>query len=344
MKIGAVYVEEAVAGHPRTRQILERLPAGVRRIPVERYGEVFNRRAQNFRLQKRRPGLILARKHEGHVLPTPAGYGIGREANFYFSHLLNCPYDCRYCFLQGMYRSAHFVLFVNYEDFFDAAAGAAAAAARGSGGGPATFFSGYDADSLALEGLTGFAAAALEAFRDLGGAVGGHGDAAELELRTKSTRVRPLLDAEPYDHCVVAWSFTPREDVEHGVPALERRLRAVESVAKAGWNVGLRFDPVLACEGFEARYRGLFDRVFAAVPAERLHSVSLGPFRLPKPFFKRLESLWPDDPLVAGGPWETVDGMTSYRRDLEQRMVGFCLEELERRVPAEKLFPCELPG
>ena len=31
--------------------------------------------------------------------------------------MLNCVYDCRYCFLQGMYRSANYVLFVNYDDF-----------------------------------------------------------------------------------------------------------------------------------------------------------------------------------------------------------------------------------
>ena len=29
----------------------------------------------------------------------------------------NCIYDCRYCFLQGMYRSAHYVVFINYEDY-----------------------------------------------------------------------------------------------------------------------------------------------------------------------------------------------------------------------------------
>ena len=30
--------------------------------------------------------------------------------------MYNCIYDCRYCFLQGMYSSANFVLFVNFEE------------------------------------------------------------------------------------------------------------------------------------------------------------------------------------------------------------------------------------
>ena len=114
--ISALYIEQAIANHPRTRAIQERF-SGLPHIIIERYGEVFNRKAQNFRLQKRLPALILAAKHDNFVLPAPAAYGIGGRHNYYFSHMMNCIYDCRYCFLQGMYRSAHFVLFVNYEDF-----------------------------------------------------------------------------------------------------------------------------------------------------------------------------------------------------------------------------------
>ena len=33
--------------------------------------------------------------------------------------MLNCIYDCKYCFLQGMFRSANFVIFVNYESFMN---------------------------------------------------------------------------------------------------------------------------------------------------------------------------------------------------------------------------------
>ena len=32
--------------------------------------------------------------------------------------MLNCIYDCNYCFLQGMFNSANYLVFVNYEDYF----------------------------------------------------------------------------------------------------------------------------------------------------------------------------------------------------------------------------------
>ncbi len=58
--IGAIYIEDAVADHPRAIEICRRLPKAAV-IPCARYGEVFNPRHQSFRLQKRRPSLILAR-------------------------------------------------------------------------------------------------------------------------------------------------------------------------------------------------------------------------------------------------------------------------------------------
>ena len=97
--IDTIYLEEAVRTHPRTDEILDLFPRA-RLISCERYGEVFNPRSQNFRIQKRRPALILAEKFKGHVLPAPEGFGIGDKQNFYFSHMLNCLYDCRYCFLR----------------------------------------------------------------------------------------------------------------------------------------------------------------------------------------------------------------------------------------------------
>ena len=85
---------------------------------IDRYTEVFNKRNQNFRLQKLNPAIILAKKIKNFLLETPKSYTIGKKNNYYFSYMYNCLFDCRYCFLQGMYSSSNFVIFINYEDFF----------------------------------------------------------------------------------------------------------------------------------------------------------------------------------------------------------------------------------
>ena len=100
--IETIYVEKIIKEHPRTKLILSKLKKA-KTIEIDRYGEIFNKRNQNFRIQKNNPDLILAFKNEGYVLPTPEGFGVGSSKNYYFSHMFNCIYDCRYCFLQGMY-------------------------------------------------------------------------------------------------------------------------------------------------------------------------------------------------------------------------------------------------
>ena len=67
-----IYIEDQIADHPRTRDICARFPQATR-VHCERYGEVFNPKAQNFRLQKRKPALILAHKYHRRVLETPDG-------------------------------------------------------------------------------------------------------------------------------------------------------------------------------------------------------------------------------------------------------------------------------
>ena len=214
--ISTLYIEEDLRDHPRVQEIIDRFNK-VTIIYCNRYTEIFNKKAQNFRIQKQSPALILARKNKNFVLPTPQGYGIGRNNNYYFSHMLNCLYDCRYCFLQGMYHSAHYVLFINYEDFSNAIIDSGTSNQD-------CYFSGYDCDSLALEPVTGFASHILDVFAQ-------HPDS-WIELRTKSTQIRSLLDRPALPNVIVAFSLSPSDIVatlEHKTPSLEKRLDAMQN-------------------------------------------------------------------------------------------------------------------
>lgn len=283
-----IYVERQVRNIPRVQDILARYPD----IPVvacEHYGEIFNRRAQNFRLQKQAPALILAKKEGDCVLPAPGGYGFEAGSGYYFSHMLNCLYDCRYCFLQGMYRSAHYVLFVNYEEF---ARQLEVTIAKQSE--PAVFYSGYDCDSLAFEPVSRFCDFFLPLF--------GRYPQATLEIRTKSTQVRKLLDMAPLENCVIAMSLMPEAGGarwEHKVPKLEKRLDALARLQQAGWRVALRFEPVIPDTDTLQQYRTLFARVFDVLDATGLHSVSLGEFRMPQQFHRNIVKLYPEEKLFA---------------------------------------------
>lgn len=326
--IEAIYIEQAVIDHPRSKVIRSRFPRA-RVIECQRYGEIFNPKAQNFRLQKLQPSLILAEKFNNFVLEAPLSYNIGSQHNYYFSHMLNCIYDCRYCFLQGMYRSANYVLFVNYEEFDSAIEEVACQVDE-----PAYFFSGYDCDSLALEPVTGFIKHILPLFRKL--------DNAWLELRTKSTQIRGLLDVEAMTNCIVAFSLSPKvlaEAIEHKAPPLSNRLDALEKLQRAGWPIGLRFDPIIYCDNYQPLYDAFFEQVFARIDLQLLHSVSFGAFRVPQQFFRNMAKLYPEEKLFAG-PLIASRPIISYETALEQEMLAFCRTKLLRLVPDNKLFIC----
>jgi len=329
--IDRIYIENACRDHPRARRILERFP-DAERLECDSYREVFNPKAQSFRLQKRRPALVLARKPAGFVLPVPAGYDLGGARSYYFSHMLNCVYDSRYCFLQGMYRSAHYVVFVNFEDFEQAIRERAAL----DDGLEPWFFSGYDCDSLALEPVTGFMAAMLALFREL--------PEARLEIRTKSTQIRTLCAQPPLANVVIAFSFTAdavSRRLEHRVPALGKRLAALAEVAGRGWPVGLRFDPVIYDPAYRSRYDELFDSVFAAVDPAVVHSVTLGAFRMPKAFHARIARQYPEEPLYAM-PMSEHRGVLGYPPEVEAAMLGYCRARLLEHVPEDKLVGHEV--
>ena len=72
--IETIYVEEVIKNHPRTKLILNKFRKS-RIILIYNYGEIFNKRNQNFRIQKSNPCLILAHKKDGFVLPAPEDLG-----------------------------------------------------------------------------------------------------------------------------------------------------------------------------------------------------------------------------------------------------------------------------
>ena len=328
--IEIIYIENSIADHPRTLEILARFPQATP-IPCANYKEIFNPSNQNFRLQKKNPSLILAQKKGNFALPIPETYGIGGKHNFYFSHMLNCLYDCRYCFLQGMYPSAHYVLFINYEDFLTDIKFKTAQHPEQ----PVWFFSGYDCDSLALDQISQFSPSFLPFFR-------AHSNA-HLELRTKSVNIQPLLSSQPLENVITAFSFTPQEisdQLEKGVPSVSSRLKAMKKLTDSGWQVGLRIDPIIDCNDFTSRYQSLFSDIFSTLPVEMIHSVSLGAFRMPAPFFKKMEKLHPEEKLFTGR-LEKRQGVVSYQEEIENERKETCTQLLLEHIPSNKLFACQ---
>ena len=325
--IDTIYVESEVRETPRAQRIISRF-RGATIIECAHYGEVFNRSRQDFRIQKRNPALILAKKKGGKLMPVPKNHGFDGIESFYFSHMLNCIYDCRYCFLQGMFRSAHYVIFVNYEEFMEEIRESCA----NRNGEPIWFFSGYDCDSLALEPLTRFTSEFLPFFGTLSNAF--------LELRTKSTQIRTMEKIDVISNCVTSFSINPQSIIdryENDTPSLESRLAAALRLEKMGWNIALRIDPILLIDDFASIYSQFFEVLAENLEGARIHSITLGTFRVPADYYRRIVNMHPSEPLFAQRMSET-DGLVKYTQSDREKMIDWASAQVVNIWPNVRIL------
>ena len=101
---------------------------------------------------------------------------------------------------------------------------------------------------------------------------------------------------------------------------------SMQKLQQAGWQLGLRFDPLIYQDDYRQHYTHLFEQVFSQLPLD---------------YFRNIVRLYPDEPLIADSFSEN-GGMVSYPEELEHEMSDFCTRELLKHVPEALLFPCKL--
>ena len=330
--IETIYIENQIKNHRRTKEILSKFKKNIDIIYCDHYGEIFNIKSQNFRTQKKKPSLILAKKEGKKLHNIPKTFSIGGKKNYYFSHMLNCIYDCEYCFLQGKHMSAHYLLFVNYEDFFVEIK----KEINKNREEKSYFFSGYDCDSLAFDGITGFIESFFPIFQKNKNGI--------LELRTKSTQINKILKYKPIDNCIIAFSFTPENIsklIEHKVPPVKKRIDTMKKLAENGWKIGLRFDPIIPACNFAKIYENLFKNIAANINEKDIHSISFGMMRFPKKMFKRMNKENSNKRILSLS-LENRKGIYTYKEKMENKLENIIVSKLRKYMKNTPIYNCKI--
>ncbi len=321
-----IYVERDVLHHPTTKRLIFRFPlASV--VPIAHYKDVFNRSRQDLHAQETEPALILAANRGTLIYPgAPVCQSFGEEHFMYTSCIMNCIYDCDYCYLQGMYPGGNPVVFVNLEDYF-------AELDELLKKHPVYLCCSYDSDLTALSGILPHAEAfcryALE-----------HPDL-RLELRTKSAALPFIRHLPAAKNIIMAFTLSPQEIItryEHFTPSLKARLNTAKEAARKGFSLRLCFDPILDVPDAEALYSTLVEQVFEVLSPEEITDISLGVFRLSKDYLKQLKKAKPTCSL-SHYPYETTDGVCHYRTERCGTLLNSVKEALHRHnISDEKIF------
>lgn len=320
-----IYIEKEAYDYPVTRNILAR-SGSAQIITIDHYKDVFNRKGQNYREQKNCPSLILAKNSSSCLYEgAPVCQDFGNSHFFYSSCVMNCLYDCEYCYLQGMYPSADIVVFVNLEDTFSQLEEMLKEK-------EIYLCISYDTDLLALEGLLGH----VKRWSDFAASHKG----LTIECRTKSAVTAPLEALTASDRFILAWTLSPpavQSAWEHHTPSLDRRLDAIEKVLSLGFPLRLCFDPLLAIKDWQAAYEALFEEVFRRIPPDRIRDASIGCFRVPKDFMKAMRKQRRDS-LILQYPYASENGILSYDKNLAEEMLSFCTFQLTKRMKKDNIY------
>ena len=326
-------MERGVKDHPRTKRILAKFPQA-QVVWIDHYKDVFCRRGQDYLRQHRAQSLILAAKQGTLIYPgAPVCQNFGNSYFYYTSCVMNCIYDCEYCYLKGMYPSAHLVIFVNLEDIF-------AEVKKIIAQHEMYLCVSYDTDLLALEEITGYAGEWVRFVNECEKEEQEGGNGLRIELRTKCANHSFFKHAEPSPHVVYAFTMSPQEVIEryeHYTPSLAQRIAAAAEAQACGCTVRLCFDPMI----YHAGWKDSYDRMLLAIAEQmdwgRLFDVSVGSFRVSQDYLKKMRKNAPDSAVVQF-PYENDRGVYHYGDGLTREMEGFLVERLSQYLPEEKIF------
>lgn len=316
--------------HPKTGKILSCFPHA-RVIIIDHYKDVFCRSRQDYVMQHRAQSLILAAK-QGSLLyeGAPVCQSFGNEFFYYTSCVMNCVYDCEYCYLKGMYPSGNLVFFLNLEDIFEAVE----TKLREH---PMYLCVSYDTDLLAIEHMTGYVAEWVQFVQKQNELDPG---CLKIELRTKCAGGQVWKNVPSHPGVICAFTLSPQaviEAYEHRTPSLSQRLLGVTEAMRAGFPVRLCFDPMIYCRDWKGQYEKMLAQVCGQIDMEKIVDVSVGTFRVSQDYLKKMRKNEPYSAVVQF-PYQNDGGVYHYPTELMEEMEGYLVERLTERMPKEKIF------
>lgn len=313
----------------KTIQELLGLPSDVTLSIINHYKDIFNAPHQHVLLEKNRQALILAKRTSPFLLPgSDLCQKFGSDLFYYAQLALNCPFNCSYCFLQGLYRTGHCVLFINYKKFLTELSTLVKAHPGSMLYIPLT----HETDLLAFKegrNLLKLIIPELSRFPHV-----------QFEIRTKSAVHEFFHTIPAISNVTYAFSLAPQEIIsayEQKTPELNARLSAIQACIREGHTVRLCFDPVFIEPDALTLYNEFFLQVFTTIPSHMINDVSYGFFRMPKKLFRYCAGIHRELYLYHG-PYETEGDDIGYPAALRETMRREHASLLENYFAPEKIF------
>ena len=243
--------------------------------------------------------------------------------HFHVIHSIsNCPFDCSYCFLQNYLTNTTTTLIT------DTKAILAEIQSKVSQNSWYLYRIGNWelGDSLVFNPLTKQTNELIEGIKNFPNVL--------FELRTKSDCVDEILDLNHQQKTIVSWTVSPDciiKQEEHGTASLKKRLQAMQKVIKAGYLIGLHFDPMLYFKGWETAYSRLVKAIFQAVSPQNISWISIGSLRFNPEMKKTIEANFPTTKITTPEMITGNDRKMRYVKPLRVKMYQHLYQEIRKQ-------------
>lgn len=321
-----IYVEKKILNNKNTLEILSKFK-DVKIIEIDNYKEVFSSNNQDFHLQKLGQKLILASNKPNMIYEGAVVCENFENDNFYYtSSIINCVYDCEYCYLQGVYSSGNIVIFVDIESVFEEV--------EELYNKLKTLYLcvSYDTDLLAIENICGFSEKwyyFIEDKKDL-----------KIELRTKSGNIDKFLNLKPLNNFIIAFTLSPENLAlknEKYTASFKNRVNAIKELQEKGWKVRICIDPLIYSDNFEKNYSQMIEYLFNEIDKEKVIDVSIGVFRISKEYLKKMRNQNQNSEILYY-PFECIDGVYTYSDKIKSYMINFIKEQFLKYIDKRKIY------
>ncbi len=328
---GRVLVQEKAWQDPLTSAILARLPG----LPVSTIPDpeaVLPSLLGNSDPHASAKHTLILTRFPGQFLKACPGSGAEICCNYFvLNYASNCHMECTYCVLQSYLNHPALMIFTNVDDMFAEVAAKLGASSRSS----FRVGTGEMADSLALDGLTGYSRLLVPFFARIPNGI--------LELKTKSDQIANLEDLEHGGHTIVSWSLNSRamcRSEELKTATFEARLAAARRCQEWGYRIGFHFDPLICYEGWERDYQSAVEETFRTVDPERVAWVSLGALRFTPQLRDILREKFPKSRIPYGEFVPGHHGKLRYFRPIREAMYRKMREWILREAPGVFVYLC----
>ena len=328
-----IYIEKEAYDYPLSNLVLSKF-RNSSIIDIKHYKDIFNRPGQDFQAQKASMKLILAKKPEPFIYPvTDMVQGHHISEFYYTTPILNCLYNCEYCFLQGMYPSGNIVIFVNQDDLQNAIIDKLNQ--NKSFQRIMMVSISYNTDLLAMENFFPLTKSWIEFASKKTNLM--------IEIRTKSSDFSSIKNISPNENVILSWTISPQKVsrlYEHNAPPFIQRIVALNSAIEKGWKVRLCFDPVMYVDGWIEIYSEFFSSVFHTINGKKLYDITLGTFRMNKDYFNRIRSRNPKSDIFYS-KYITEENTVALQPDIRNAMMIKLKDELSHYISPDKILVWE---